>query len=187
MLPRLTRRTLSAGWCVATMATIAVMETSPAFADVYIYWRDFGLTWQVGVVPTTAGVVHTESGSAEVTSEGAGRESHMTIVCEVGRCGIVGDCKTCHTSPQPVTRFSGRVAQEHQRTHFQRATITVGSSPVPFGTGSLQMMSGRMVMLDKDRTPTFRLPADARLLRDTRTGQPLFIVYAGRSAPEPFR
>jgi len=174
----------------ACAAAVAWLTTAgPAFADIFIYWQGFGGTWQVGSLGTTGAVVATEDNTLGTSSEPASgsSESHMAIVCSKGQCGIVGDCKACHVAPKPVRTFAGRVMDEHRRTHFPRATIAVGSAPVPYEQGFVQLASGRIHLLDQDRTPTYRLPAGARLLKDTRTGQPLFIVYDGRTAPEPIR
>ena len=180
----LRRRALATVGCT-TALVLAIANA--AFADIYIYWKQLGGTLQVGVVSTEFAGVFTEQGGYHSSENIGGGESHMAIVCESGRCGIADDCKTCHTTPKPARTFHGPVVEQHRRIHFPRATINVGATPVPFESGFVQMMAGRMVLLDGNRTPTFRLPADARLLKDTRTGRPVFIVYSGRSAPEPVR
>ena len=169
---------------VAILAAAALLAgAGSAFADIYIYWQGFGGTWQVGSVSTSTVAIADDDSVSTSGNIGTG-ESHIAIVCSSGRCGLVEDCKSCHTSPKRFDSFNRRVLELHRSTHFPRATIQVGTTPVPFENGFVQMAAGRMVLLDKDRTPTHRLPSGARLLRDTRTGQPLFIVYDGRTAPE---
>lgn len=174
------------GWLVAAVLAIGA---APAFADIYVYYNVFGHSFRLGTVPTTTGYVGTTDGAEHHTDESRifDEESHLAIVCESGRCGVVDDCKSCHVTPKRATTFDRRVARQHRLTHFPRATLTVGPSPVPFDGGFVRQEAGRLVLLDRDRSPRYRLPAGARLLKDTRTGQPLFIVYDGRTPPEAIR
>lgn len=173
----------------AACAIVLLGAAGPALADVYLYWKGpFGSTWQIGTLGTSVGMGISESGEATTTAPTAGgSETHMAIVCEGADCRFEGDCKSCHATPQRTTTFTRQVADQHRQVYFPRAAMTVGTTPVAYGSGFVQMVSGRMVILDQDRRPSYRLPADARLVRDTRTGRPLLITYAGTAQPERIR
>lgn len=179
---RTTRRTQRVA--ALAFAAFLTLATVPAFADIVVYWNIWGSTFRLGSVTTELAYAQTEDKGFHASTSAKEGESHMAIVCEGGQCGIVDDCKACHLAPKRVSTFTRRVADEHRRTHFARATMPVGSALVPFEGGFVRQEAGRLVLVDRNRAPRYRLPAGARLLKDTRTGQPLFIVYDGRTAPE---
>lgn len=174
---------LGAALCIG----VVLAGARPALADIYVYWKNFAGTWQVGTVSTSWATFQSDDTSTTATTsedEFMGGESHIAIVCDGTDCRLEVDCKSCHTTARRTSTFTRQAADRHWRTYFPQATVTVGTTPVAYGSGYVQQVSGRLVMLDRDRKPIYRLPADARLLRDTRTRQPLLIVYAGRAQPE---
>lgn len=172
----------------ACLVVICVVAGSRAASgDILVYWIGLGTTWSVGTVKTDFAIVKSEDGDTAISSpaEPGSGESHMVIVCEGMNCRLSVNCESCHTASRAASTFTRPVFNRHQSTYFRQAAMPLAESrSVAYGTGYVQMTGGRLLLLDRDRKPRFRLPPGATLLRDTRTGQPAMLLYPGTRPPE---
>ena len=156
-------------------AVIVVAATSAAFADIW--------TYQVVVAPG-GGATFQKAG--RIPAEG----SNMAIVCssQLGTC-FTFDCTQCHLSGSGSDgdRAAAFDESRHWREYFPKRAISLPTGPpLAFGDLLVEQRSGRLIVLDRQRQPLFRLPTGAIVLGG-RSRKPACLIWPGDHAPEALR